>query len=466
MPEEATLTSVKRLFVVAALVAAMLASFAQATGSGDVTIRMNNAIIHSGEIMAGCDNNYLEIWIKNDAPLYELSLCFQITCLVGPVQFVTPFGTKPAINPVLEEMPVAQGYFDLTGGIAVTPTGLPNQLSLGGVALNAPLPASTTLRLCYRLRINAIGLTPATFGFCIDNVVHPITGKWLFDDETEYPPTFNGNTNLSTTQPTAPQLCWGVADLPCGIPEYTSVPPARVTVSHCDSYQFDFDGFHMGQPPPQVYFEASVGTMNFNTGEYVLDPQPGVDSVMVTAYLYSQCFCGGVEYSFVVVYTYAPPDISLCKPELRVKSGTSRTVDFNATDPDQCEAPTWSLELLSLPGPESAVSLDPQTGEISVDAVAGDLDELYDYRLITTDEHGLADSCEFQLAVIDCVGGDADQNSIITISDVVIIVTTIFGGPPLPDCQQSFDADCNGIATISDAVFLVNYIFMGGPAPC
>ncbi len=458
--------NIKRLFVVAALVAAMLASFAQATGSGDVTIRMNNAIIHSGEIMVGCDNNYLEIWIKNDAPLYELSLSFQITCLVGPVQFVTPFGTKPAINPVLEEMPAAQGYFDLTGGIAVTPSGLPNQLSLGGLALNAPLPASTSLRLCYRLRINAIGLTPNPSGFCVDNVVHPIIGEWSFDDGTAYPPTYNGNASLSITQPTAPQLCWGVAHFTCGGPEYTSVPPARVTVSHCDSYQFDFDGFHDIQPPPQVYFEASVGTMNFNTGEYMLDPQPGVDSVMVTAYLYSQCDCSGVEYSFVVVYTNASPDIAQCKPELRVKSGTSRTVDFNATDPDQCEAPTWSLELLSTPGPESSVSLDPQTGEISVDAVAGDLDELYDYRLITADEHGLTDSCEFQLAVIDCLSGDADGNGIHSISDVVYLISYIFGSPIPPDCEQSLDADCNGIVSISDAVFLVNYIFMGGPAPC
>ncbi len=62
--------------------------------------------------------------------------------------------------------------------------------------------------------------------------------------------------------------------------------------------------------------------------------------------------------------------------------------------------------------------------------------------------------------------GDADGNSLITISDAVFLITYIFGGGPAPVPLEAGDADGNGIVTISDAVYLINYIFGGGPAPC
>ena len=62
--------------------------------------------------------------------------------------------------------------------------------------------------------------------------------------------------------------------------------------------------------------------------------------------------------------------------------------------------------------------------------------------------------------------GDADNNHIRNISDVVYIVSFIFAGGPTPVYFLSADANCDGGVTISDAVFLINYIFAGGPAPC
>ncbi len=62
--------------------------------------------------------------------------------------------------------------------------------------------------------------------------------------------------------------------------------------------------------------------------------------------------------------------------------------------------------------------------------------------------------------------GDADGNSIVTISDAVYMIGYIFGGGPAPTPIEAGDVDCNGIVTISDVVFLINYIFGGGPAPC
>ena len=62
--------------------------------------------------------------------------------------------------------------------------------------------------------------------------------------------------------------------------------------------------------------------------------------------------------------------------------------------------------------------------------------------------------------------GDADGNTIVTISDAVYLINYIFAGGPAPSPLISGDVDCNSIVTISDAVFLINYIFAGGPAPC
>jgi hypothetical protein len=67
---------------------------------------------------------------------------------------------------------------------------------------------------------------------------------------------------------------------------------------------------------------------------------------------------------------------------------------------------------------------------------------------------------------LDYLCGDADGNSIVNISDVVYLISYIFGGGPAPDPLLSGDADCNEIVNISDAVYLIAYIFGGGPEPC
>lgn len=61
--------------------------------------------------------------------------------------------------------------------------------------------------------------------------------------------------------------------------------------------------------------------------------------------------------------------------------------------------------------------------------------------------------------------GDANNDGMINITDVIYLVGYIFSGGPAPDPLRIGDADCNGLVNISDAVFLVNYIFGSGPAP-
>lgn len=62
--------------------------------------------------------------------------------------------------------------------------------------------------------------------------------------------------------------------------------------------------------------------------------------------------------------------------------------------------------------------------------------------------------------------GDADGNSLVSISDVVFLISYIFAGGPAPNPLAAGDADCSGIVNISDAVYLINYIFSGGAVPC
>jgi hypothetical protein len=62
--------------------------------------------------------------------------------------------------------------------------------------------------------------------------------------------------------------------------------------------------------------------------------------------------------------------------------------------------------------------------------------------------------------------GDADANDIVNISDVVYLISFIFGGGPPPEPLLAADVDCNEIVNISDAVYLIAYVFGGGPEPC
>ncbi|MCC6962259.1 MAG: hypothetical protein IT585_03325 [candidate division Zixibacteria bacterium] len=81
----------------------------------------------------------------------------------------------------------------------------------------------------------------------------------------------------------------------------------------------------------------------------------------------------------------------------------------------------------------------------------------------------LADSCKLDVTIVNnnpaCKCGDADHNYRWSISDVVFLISYIFGGGPPPQQVCEGDADGNGIVTISDAVWLVGYIFSGAPAP-
>lgn len=90
------------------------------------------------------------------------------------------------------------------------------------------------------------------------------------------------------------------------------------------------------------------------------------------------------------------------------------------------------------------------------------LDGISEQIQLTDSLHGLVIVCP-----TDASFGDADNNGIVNISDVVYLIAFIFGGGPRPfPITLVGDADCNGFVNISDAVYIIAYIFGGGPPPC
>ncbi|MFH1335971.1 MAG: M14 family zinc carboxypeptidase [Candidatus Zixiibacteriota bacterium] len=63
------------------------------------------------------------------------------------------------------------------------------------------------------------------------------------------------------------------------------------------------------------------------------------------------------------------------------------------------------------------------------------------------------------------VRGDANGDSVITISDVVFLINFLYQGGTMPDPYASGDANNDGIIDLGDLVYLINYLFKGGPSP-
>jgi hypothetical protein len=69
-----------------------------------------------------------------------------------------------------------------------------------------------------------------------------------------------------------------------------------------------------------------------------------------------------------------------------------------------------------------------------------------------------------QIAPSTC--GNVNGDTEIDISDIVYLVSYIFGGGPAPDPFADGDTDCSGAVDVDDAVYLVVYVFGSGPEPC
>ena len=62
--------------------------------------------------------------------------------------------------------------------------------------------------------------------------------------------------------------------------------------------------------------------------------------------------------------------------------------------------------------------------------------------------------------------GDANNNKVLDVSDVIYIIAYLFkgGSVPIPDILAG-DTNCDGDVTVTDVIYLINYLFKGGPPP-
>jgi len=71
----------------------------------------------------------------------------------------------------------------------------------------------------------------------------------------------------------------------------------------------------------------------------------------------------------------------------------------------------------------------------------------------------------FSISDINGVAGDANYDGIISILDVVYLITYLFKFGPSPYPYWTGDANGDCKVSLSDIVWLINYLFKSGPAP-
>ncbi len=62
--------------------------------------------------------------------------------------------------------------------------------------------------------------------------------------------------------------------------------------------------------------------------------------------------------------------------------------------------------------------------------------------------------------------GDANQDGIIDIGDVIYLINYLFIDGSAPEPLWVGDCNCDGVVDIGDVVFLINYLFISGSPPC
>jgi hypothetical protein len=201
------------LFAVLSL-ALLTAPTGFANGNGDVTVKFNMDKPPSQQNHLWVDDwNNLEIWIKNDAPLYHISIGLKFDySVIDSGRFQIGYGNRPIVGSrYIQEYGDAIGKFD-SGGLQAIFSEKFDSLYIWGTAQSAPLPANTVSRKLYDLRLFIFGhyVAPDQFTSCIDNVVFRTDGLWTFEDSLPYAPTFKENPNSGPENPDAPPICFGV----------------------------------------------------------------------------------------------------------------------------------------------------------------------------------------------------------------------------------------------------------------
>jgi hypothetical protein len=443
----------------------MLPAVLLANGNGDVTIKVNGVLPndpgYGGWIMPGM-TSIVQIWIKNDAPIYSMSMAFALS--IDGLRFrLEPYQYIPPGQPYIYEWGDARNKFD-PNGLQVTYDSLTNILLIQGTASSSPLPVHTNSTLCYSFKIHGICGDAPSGQFHVDNIYVAPNGTWMFDDGTPYAPTFEGQPNASVTMPDAPAVSFVASIIAAMPPVFTSTPNSSETVSRCSAFQFTFSAEDGNVPVFPLEFFANVGDMNKTTGQYTLSSDSACPSTQVTAIVTSDA-CISSEYTFTVNWVDTPPIFTNCPVvDAYIDTGQVYEYPFRAYDPDACDKVTYSVGNLG-GGPHGAFAID-STGKFVFTPTVEDLGYLYVFDVVANSGCIAIDSCRALVMVEWNTCGDANGDMVLDISDVVSLITYIFQGGLPPNPPSNGDVDCSGSVDISDVVYIVTHIFSDGPGPC
>ena len=165
-----------RAFVLMAILVVMSTSCA--LGSGDVTIVFNGGGINNRVFLG--DMNTLEIFIRNSAPLYSMSLGFKFTSVIPGFSWITPYGNIPGGQPYVQEYGDAVGTFDL-GGLQFSTAFLPDTILITGAASHSSFTGTycfdKALPALYYWRQPMVEYTPAVLRSIISSFRHRESGR-------------------------------------------------------------------------------------------------------------------------------------------------------------------------------------------------------------------------------------------------------------------------------------------------
>ena len=229
----------------------IVSSFTSANGAFDVSVHFNGGsdVLYIGE------DNTLEVYITNSLPVEGMTLGFEFSNSAGSFELVTPYGSRPTppSAPYVMEHGDAIDNFVGIGYLHVSVTKLPDSIMFGGADISAgtatDFPVHQSPTLCYSMKIRIpAGLAPAQAAFCVNNIFFPPAAQWLMVCQDgggtgyTYVPTFQGQENVSASNPDAPAVCFDLVQRPpCDPPQITNCPTASIKVAPFSAAAWNFN---------------------------------------------------------------------------------------------------------------------------------------------------------------------------------------------------------------------------------
>lgn len=386
-------------------------------------------------------NNTLEIWIENDSKLYAMSLGFEISGYNGVLQWNTSYGNHAPIN--IDHEDAQEAFLDtlMASYSNLTDSSLPDSLLIGGISIPAGdfgIKAGS-MRRVYSMQFY-IPESESEGTLCIDNVVVPNSGDWLFFAGWSGPqvaPEFNGCSDQKTYRPSCPAICFPVAMPVTPIADFTFTPDsgeAPLSVSFTDQSSNYPNSWHW------IFGDGQTSGDQNPVHEYQI-PGTYYPTLIVSNLLGADTT---VSATPVIVTEPPPPALELTCPEniivyVNTTDTVPYTIQYNGDVIDNfvftvSDSLGWFLSPTNL-----NLTMNPGT------------DTTVNVAVIVPD--GLGDGTE------NSVTANMISQSNPTITEQASCLLRVSN-------YLCGDVNLDGTVDISDAIYLINYSFGNGPAPC